>query len=125
MPANKNGTLVNTQLGSAQQRRLLALAAIAAACMHSELSAADTVSIRGLGGTTTCQGWIEHRLSQDPIELALLNWVLGYISGAAQFLHTVPTNTSNLEIVGSIDTYCQEHPTEPMFKAALSLVERD
>ena len=116
---------MNARLGSIQERRLLALAAIVAACMYSELSAADTVSIRGLGGTTTCQGWIEHRLSQDPIELALLNWVLGYVSGATQFMHTVPTNTSNLQIVGSIDAYCQEHPTEPIFKAALSLVERD
>jgi hypothetical protein len=59
---------------------------------------------------------------QDPVGLALLNWVLGYVSGASRYLPNFPADISNEQIVASIDAHCQEHPTDPVFRAAIALL---
>jgi hypothetical protein len=85
-------------------------------------SAAEGKSIIGVGAQT-CGTWTQSRHS--PMDAAVVQWVLGYISSANMYEPNTPDfiqGTDYNAIIAWMDNYCRVHPLDRIDIAALALV---
>ena len=89
-------------------RTIVASIAIAAALVTG---LADAHLVEGRG-TANCQAWSAARPAKSQ---ALEAWMLGYVSGLAQWAdHDLPASYTSESIVLWVDRYCKEKPKHPL-----------
>jgi len=89
--------------------RLLVASLAAAATVFTGPASAHLVQGRGV---FDCKAWSAARPAKSQ---ALEAWVLGYVSGLAQWAdHDLPASYTPEAIVGWVDRYCKDKPKHPL-----------
>ncbi len=89
-------------------------------CLQSK--AGDTVTIKG-AGARGCGTWLKE--TDSVMRLTNLNWILGYLSGAATATRkNVLKEVDADSIEAAISKYCQENPLEGMDSATATVFKQ-
>jgi hypothetical protein len=86
-------------------------------------AAADEVITLGAGANATCGKWLADRQGGNPFPI--INWTLGYLSGAAVFsLSLNPLKSLDSDaVLYWIDNYCRSHPLDKLTFALKAFVD--
>ena len=96
--------------------RILVASLATAATLATGPASAHLVEGRG---TSSCQAWVAARPAKSQ---ALEAWVLGYMSGLAQWAdHDLPASYTSESMVRWVDRYCKEKPKHPLTLAGYQL----
>ncbi|TIX15217.1 MAG: hypothetical protein E5V41_16595 [Mesorhizobium sp.] len=100
------------------------IAAILLATCVVQPAAARPVHYIGAGSTATCGKWLNYR--QTGTADGVGNWVLGYLSGAADWTDTLdPLNGLDSDaVLFWLDNYCSSHPLEYLTTALGAFVRQ-
>jgi hypothetical protein len=86
------------------------------------------IDAQGLGvlgqGNVSCSSWLENHTSND----ARTAWILGYVTASNQYGSSKPSDltqgTATEEMMGFINKYCGNHPTDNLYAASAALVDQ-
>jgi hypothetical protein len=67
-------------------------------------------------------GTYERDKGEKSLWRGVLNWVQGSLSAAAYYGEPL-RKTDPYEVAAGLDRYCDQHPNDPLYKAAVSLVD--
>jgi hypothetical protein len=96
--------------------RILVASLAAAATLVTGSASAHLVEGRG---ASDCKAWLVARPAKSQ---ALEAWVLGYMSGLAQWAdHDLPASYTSESMVRWVDRYCKEKPKHPLTLAGYQL----
>jgi hypothetical protein len=99
----------------------LLLVAVGAQCQKSTpTNKNDNVVVYGLGNAS-CGVWVAARKSGPAQVTSFLGWVDGYITASGVLGNMRRADGAGVNVF--IDKFCNEHPTETMFRAASALTE--
>lgn len=71
-------------------------------------------------GNEACSGWLDNRAFGNGWQPAQ-QWVLGYLSGLSDTIHSQAQATNPEALISYIDDYCRDNPSANMAAAARSL----
>jgi hypothetical protein len=76
-------------------------------------------------GNVSCSSWLEENQTNNDARAA---WVLGYITAFNEYRSPKPSDisqgTTTEEMMGFINKYCRNHPTDNLYKASTALVDQ-
>ncbi len=86
------------------------------------------IDAQGLGvlgqGNVSCSSWLENHTSND----ARTAWILGYVTAFNRYGSSKPSDVSQgttaEEMMGFINNYCRNHPTDNLYRASAALVDQ-
>jgi hypothetical protein len=85
------------------------------------------IAAQGLGvlgqGNVSCSSWLENQTNND----ARTAWILGYITAFNEYSpkpSDVSQGMTTDEMMGFINNYCKNHPTDNLYRASAALVDQ-
>lgn len=106
------------------KRQLIALGLGLAIASSTTAASAQQQAIQNRWmGDATCGGWRAAPADYNQLQkAALLNWVLGFLSGRAQpGVRDVLDDTQVSSVVAWLDNYCADNPLDYLVTAAFEL----
>jgi hypothetical protein len=99
--------------------------------LHVEVATADTINVIGLGDQSCWRWTAERRTPGTVFEYGLMQWIVAFIAGMAEGMHSVghPVPFNPLHGVDAdgvwawTDNYCAAHPLEPLRDVAFAFAE--
>ena len=102
--------------------KLRLMLAIAIGIVSTASAADESVNKRGFGaGNDSCGKWISERKTEADW-LYEGQWILGYVSAFAFIKQVTLRQTDPHAIVAWMDSYCENHPLDPLFVATKNLI---
>lgn len=101
-------------------RAWVAFLAVVTASLTQPVRAED-VRVYG-AGATPCTGWNAARTAGGPNYEARLEWVEGYVVGAATYSHATFAKTTPDSIASIVTAHCQKNPSDDLMAAAHEVV---
>jgi hypothetical protein len=89
-------------------------------------AAAKTIKVRG-EGLATCTAWVQEHNRKTSRQHVQDSWLLGYVNAVSGMLEVpgvedVSGPFHNIDLLMWIDDYCNDHPEEPLIRAADALM---
>ena len=75
-------------------------------------------------GNVSCSSWVKNQTNND----ARTAWILGYVTAFNEYGSSKPSDvslgTTAEEMMGFINKYCKNHPTDNLYAASAALVDQ-